>query len=70
MKSIISWDDAEEVTFECEPGTLTEKLESIKNFGVTRLSLGVENFSDHIWKLTAELIVQVRYLKLTNMRES
>jgi len=49
MKSIIPWDEAEEVTFECEPGTLTEKkLEAIKNFGVTRLSLGVENFDDHI----------------------
>ena len=31
MKSIISWDEAEEVTFECEPGTLSEKkLEAIK----------------------------------------
>lgn len=49
MKSILPWDDAEEVTFECEPGTLSEKkLEAIKNFGVTRLSLGVENFDDHI----------------------
>ncbi len=49
MKEIMPWDEAEEVTFECEPGTLTEKkLEAIKNFGVTRLSLGVENFSDHI----------------------
>ena len=49
MKSILPWDEAEEVTFECEPGTLSEKkLEAIKNFGVTRLSLGVENFDDHI----------------------
>ena len=49
MKAIMPWDEAEEVTFECEPGTLTEKkLEAIKNFGVTRLSLGVENFDDHI----------------------
>lgn len=49
MKSIMPWDEAEEVTFECEPGTLTEKkLEVIKNFGVTRLSLGIENFNDHI----------------------
>ncbi|MBT3667529.1 MAG: coproporphyrinogen III oxidase family protein [Opitutae bacterium] len=49
MKSILSWEEAEEVTFECEPGTLSEKkLETIKGFGVTRLSLGVENFNDHI----------------------
>jgi oxygen-independent coproporphyrinogen-3 oxidase len=49
MKEILPWDEAEEVTFECEPGTLTEKkVQAIKDFGVTRLSLGIENFSDHI----------------------
>jgi oxygen-independent coproporphyrinogen-3 oxidase len=49
MKAILPWDEAEEVTFECEPGTLSEKkLSIIKEFGVTRLSLGVENFNDHI----------------------
>ena len=49
MKAILPWDEAEEVTFECEPGTLSEKkLETIRNFGVTRLSLGIENFDDHI----------------------
>tara|TARA_B100000925_G_scaffold11142_1_gene7912 strand:+ start:5433 stop:6392 length:960 start_codon:yes stop_codon:yes gene_type:complete len=49
MKKIMPWDEAEEVTFECEPGTLSrKKLEAIKSIGVTRLSLGVENFSDHI----------------------
>ncbi|MGE3343528.1 MAG: radical SAM protein, partial [Vicinamibacterales bacterium] len=43
------WTQAEEITFECEPGTLTEpKLAAIRRFGVTRLSLGVENFSDDI----------------------
>ena len=43
------WDRAEEITFECEPGTLTEaKLSVIRRLGVTRLSLGVENFSDEI----------------------
>ncbi|MGI8602292.1 MAG: coproporphyrinogen-III oxidase family protein [Verrucomicrobiales bacterium] len=49
MKDLMSWDDIEEVTFECEPGTLTEKkLDAIRAMGVTRLSLGVENFDDHI----------------------
>jgi oxygen-independent coproporphyrinogen-3 oxidase len=43
------WAAAEEVTFECEPGTLTQaKLAAIRRMGVTRLSLGVENFDDHI----------------------
>jgi oxygen-independent coproporphyrinogen-3 oxidase len=46
------WATAEEITFECEPGTLTEgKLEAIRDFGVTRLSLGVENFDDRVLEL-------------------
>jgi oxygen-independent coproporphyrinogen-3 oxidase len=49
MKAVLPWDAAEEVTFECEPGTLTDhKLKVIRDAGVTRLSLGVENFNDHI----------------------
>ena len=49
LKGILPWDKAEEITFECEPGTLTEsKLEVIRRIGVTRLSLGVENFDDQI----------------------
>ena len=52
LKAITPWDQAEEVTFECEPGTLTEpKLAAIRGMGVTRLSLGVENFSDEILEL-------------------
>lgn len=43
------WDGAEEVTFECEPGTLSEaKVHALKTLGMTRISLGVENFSDAI----------------------
>ena len=46
------WDRAREITFECEPGTLTEaKLDVIRRLGVTRLSLGVENFDDDILDL-------------------
>lgn len=49
LRANISWDLAEEVTFECEPGTLQEnKLETLRELGVTRLSLGVESFSDRI----------------------
>ena len=52
MKQLLSWDEAEEVTFECEPGTLTEpKLSAIRDLGVTRLSLGIENFDDHILQI-------------------
>jgi oxygen-independent coproporphyrinogen-3 oxidase len=46
------WSQAEEITFECEPGTLSEtKLAALRDFGVTRLSLGVENFDDRVLEL-------------------
>ncbi len=49
VKKVMPWDAAEEIAFECEPGTLTQKkLEAIKSIGVTRLSLGVENLNDDI----------------------
>jgi oxygen-independent coproporphyrinogen-3 oxidase len=47
-----TWGTAEEITFECEPGTITgAKLSAIRQIGVTRLSLGVENFDDRILEL-------------------
>jgi oxygen-independent coproporphyrinogen-3 oxidase len=49
LRDAVAWDGAEEITFECEPGTLTRsKLETIREVGVSRLSLGVENFNDRI----------------------
>jgi oxygen-independent coproporphyrinogen-3 oxidase len=52
MKRLLPWDEAEEVTFECEPGTLTEpKMRFLREMGVTRLSLGVEHFDQCILEL-------------------
>jgi oxygen-independent coproporphyrinogen III oxidase len=55
LRGSFSWqggsgaDAAEEVTFECEPGTLSEpKVRALKDLGMTRISLGVENFSDEV----------------------
>jgi oxygen-independent coproporphyrinogen-3 oxidase len=49
LSAITPWDGAEEITFECEPGTLGDaKLAAIRQMGVTRLSLGVENFDDRV----------------------
>jgi len=49
ITAFMPWSSVEEITFECEPGTLTEaKLEAIREIGVTRLSLGVENLNDEI----------------------
>jgi oxygen-independent coproporphyrinogen-3 oxidase len=52
LNAITPWGQAEEITFECEPGTLTAgKLAAIRRMGVTRLSLGVENFDDRILEI-------------------
>jgi oxygen-independent coproporphyrinogen-3 oxidase len=49
LSQYVSWETADEVTFECEPGTLSlEKVETLREIGITRVSLGVENFSDKI----------------------
>lgn len=49
LKDAMPWDRADEIAFECEPGTLTQaKLEAIRSIGVTRLSLGIENLDDEI----------------------
>ena len=64
------WDDAEEVTFECEPGTLSEpKVQALKALGMTRISLGVENFDDQILEangrahLSAEILRSWDWIK-------
>jgi oxygen-independent coproporphyrinogen-3 oxidase len=52
MKAILPWDEAKEVAFEGEPGTLNPaKLAAIKQIGVTRLSLGIEHFGDHVLEI-------------------
>jgi oxygen-independent coproporphyrinogen-3 oxidase len=52
MKRLLPWEEVEEVTFEAEPGTLTDhKLKAIRDLGVTRLSLGIEHFDDHILEI-------------------
>ena len=52
MQRVLPWDQAEEITFEAEPGTLTDhKLKTIRELGVTRLSLGIEHFDDHILEI-------------------
>ena len=52
LKAVLPWDEAEEVAFEGEPGTLNAaKLAAIKQVGVTRLSLGIEHFDDHVLEI-------------------
>jgi len=52
LQERLPWSGAREVAFECEPGTLSEpKLRALRELGVTRLSLGVENFDPGILEL-------------------
>ncbi len=52
LRRVLPWDSAEEIAFECEPGTLNaKKLIAIRKLGVTRLSLGIENFDDQVLEL-------------------
>lgn len=52
MKRLLPWDQAREITLEAEPGTLNErKLRAILDMGVTRLSLGIEHFDDHVLEI-------------------
>jgi oxygen-independent coproporphyrinogen-3 oxidase len=52
LKSSFSIKNVKEFAFECEPGTLSQKkLGTIKELGVTRLSLGVEHFNDKILEI-------------------
>jgi oxygen-independent coproporphyrinogen-3 oxidase len=57
------WCEVEECTFECEPGTITrEKLQVVKQLGVTRITLGFQSLNDDIlerngrWARAAECL--------------
>jgi len=52
LQNHLPWDGAREIAFECEPGTLREKkIKALRDMGVTRLSLGVENFNPEILEI-------------------
>ena len=52
IQQYMPWDDATEIAFECEPGTLQEKkIHALREMGITRLSIGVENFDPEILEL-------------------
>jgi len=52
LRASLPWDGAREIAFECEPGTLQEKkIHALREMGVTRLSLGIENFDPGILEI-------------------
>ena len=67
MQAQIPWDEAEEVAFEAEPGTLNEnKLRAIRDMGITRLSLGIENFDDHVLEINGRATAPPKSTKPTS----
>jgi oxygen-independent coproporphyrinogen-3 oxidase len=71
MKAMLPWDEVEEVAFEAEPGTLTEqKLTAIREIGVTRLSLGVENFDKRVLEVNGRAHRETRFIGRIILREA
>lgn len=51
VRTLLPFDEQEEFTVEANPGDLTrEKLQVMKNYGVNRLSMGVQTFDDRLLK--------------------
>ena len=49
LQNVSPWDNVEECTCECEPGTVTpEKLRALRELGVTRISLGFQTLNNPI----------------------
>ncbi|MCH8252244.1 MAG: coproporphyrinogen III oxidase family protein [Planctomycetes bacterium] len=56
VRAAFPWTDAEEVTFECAPQSVTEaKLRLLEHEGVTRISMGVQAFDDAILELNGRV---------------
>ena len=49
LKKILPWTAAEEITFECSPKSVDqEKLLALRDVGVTRISMGVQQLDDEV----------------------
>jgi oxygen-independent coproporphyrinogen-3 oxidase len=51
LQSLFSWSAVQEATFECAPKSVTEpKLRALREAGITRISMGVQQLDDAILK--------------------
>jgi oxygen-independent coproporphyrinogen-3 oxidase len=56
LAAAFSWNEVEEVTFECAPRSVRrEFLETLREIGVTRVSLGVQSFDNELLKLNGRI---------------
>jgi oxygen-independent coproporphyrinogen III oxidase len=72
LQKISPWENVEECTFECEPGTVTrEKLRTLKELGVTRLSLGFQTLNNAILRRSGrDVVVEDCYRAFLQAREA
>jgi oxygen-independent coproporphyrinogen-3 oxidase len=56
LHRVLSWNDVEEVTFEGAPRSVRrELLQTLRQVGVTRISMGVQTFDNHLLKLNGRV---------------
>lgn len=56
LRRALAWDNIKEVTFECAPRSVRhEFLESLREMGVTRVSMGVQSFDNELLKLNGRV---------------
>jgi oxygen-independent coproporphyrinogen III oxidase len=56
LRRAISWDQVEEVTFECAPRSVrSEFLSTLREMGVSRVSMGVQSFNNDLLKLNGRV---------------
>jgi len=56
LQSVLPWDGAREVSFECAPRSVTErKLRVLRELGVTRISLGIQQLNDDVLRASGRV---------------
>jgi oxygen-independent coproporphyrinogen-3 oxidase len=56
LRRALSWDQIAEVTYECAPRSVRrEFLDSLRELGVTRLSMGVQSFDNELLRLNGRV---------------
>ena len=56
LRTALPWDENCEVTFECAPRSVRSQLiKSLRKFGVSRLSMGVQSFDDDLLRLNGRV---------------
>ena len=56
IQAVFPWTDAQEITFECSPKTVTcDRLATLHRAGVTRISMGVQQMNDDVLRQSGRI---------------